>query len=82
MRIIASGMDRALDAASISRIYFAIYRVVCLFKNYRLREYDVGSSTHSDDFIPKQIISNSTTEMFGAKQSESRIVREKSCARL
>jgi hypothetical protein len=53
MRVVASEMDRTLDAASILRIYFVIYRVVCLFKIYRLREYEFGSSTHSDDFYHK-----------------------------
>jgi hypothetical protein len=39
----------------ISRIYFAKYRVLCLFKIYGLREYEFGSSTHSYDFYPEQI---------------------------
>ena len=30
------------------------------------REYEFGSSTHSDDFYPGQINSNSTTKVFGA----------------
>jgi hypothetical protein len=53
--------DHSFDVASISRIYFAKYRVfisrniesyVCL-KMYGLREHEFGISTHSCDFWPE-----------------------------
>jgi hypothetical protein len=51
---VVSRKDRNLDAASISRVYFVICRVVCLNKSY-------AENTNSEVrptriiFIPKQI---------------------------
>jgi hypothetical protein len=71
MRVIASGMDRNLDVASISHIYFTIYRVVCLFKIYRLRKYEFGSSTHSDDFYPEQKLIGIHKNSFQSKSNQT-----------
>jgi hypothetical protein len=43
MRVVASGMDRNLDATLISRVYFAICRVVCplrVIQRIRIRKPD------------------------------------------
>jgi hypothetical protein len=34
MHVVVFGMDRTLDAASMSRVYFALCQVVCLNKSY------------------------------------------------
>jgi hypothetical protein len=59
--------NHTFDAALISCIYFAICRVLCLFKIYRLREYKFGSPTYTDDFYPEQTKQNSTIKVFRCK---------------
>jgi hypothetical protein len=51
---VVSGKDRNLDAASISRVYFAICRVVCLNKSYTENTNSEARPTRII-FIPKQI---------------------------
>ena len=48
--------DHTFYVALISRIYFAKYRVLCLFKIYGIREHEFGIPTHSCDCCPKQIL--------------------------
>jgi hypothetical protein len=46
--------DHNFDAVSISRIYFAKYRVLYPFKTYGFREHEFGIPTHSCDFGPNK----------------------------
>jgi hypothetical protein len=77
MHVVVSGMDRTLDVASMSCVYFTLCRVVCLNKSY-IENAKFGSPTHWDDFYPGQINLNSTTKTFGENNSN----HAKSCARL
>jgi hypothetical protein len=67
--------DHDCDAASISRIYFAKCRALCLFKIYGLREHGFGIPTHSCDCCPKQILSELDDNNIDAKFNRTEITR-------
>ena len=75
MRDFASEGITNFDVVSISRIYFAKCRVLCLFKIYGIREHEFGIPTHSCDCCPKQILLKLDDNNIDAKFNRTEITR-------